>query len=71
MLADGNMSSVVFSTWRMMLDVVELSLNEANIKFLRFDGKVPKKDRKGIIDKFRKDPSFKVLLLTLTCGAVG
>ncbi|KAI3324876.1 SNF2 family N-terminal domain-containing protein [Xylariaceae sp. AK1471] len=66
-----DVKSVVFSTWRMTLDVIELGLKEARIEYLRFDGKVPQKERKGIIDRFRKDPAVKVLLLTLTCGAVG
>ncbi|KAI0183059.1 SNF2 family N-terminal domain-containing protein [Xylaria flabelliformis] len=63
--------SVVFSTWRMTLDIVEQGLKQAGIGHLRFDGKVPQKERKGIIDRFRKDPTIQVLLLTLTCGAVG
>ncbi|KAJ8119824.1 hypothetical protein ONZ43_g3312 [Nemania bipapillata] len=66
-----DVKSVVFSAWRMTLDVVEKGLKEAQIGHLRFDGKVPQKERKGIIDRFRKDPTIKVLLLTLTCGAVG
>ncbi|KAI0466179.1 SNF2 family N-terminal domain-containing protein [Xylaria cf. heliscus] len=67
----ADVKSIVFSTWRMTLDVVEQGLKQAGIGHLRFDGKVPPKERKGIIDKFRKDPTVKVLLLTLTCGAVG
>lgn len=55
----------------MTLDVVEQGLKQEGIGHLRFDGKVPQKERKGIIDRFRKDPAVKVLLLTLTCGAVG
>ncbi|TGJ82686.1 hypothetical protein E0Z10_g6083 [Xylaria hypoxylon] len=67
----ADVKSVVFSTWRMTLDVVEQGLKQTGINHLRFDGKVPQKERKGIIDRFRKDPAVKVLLLTLTCGAVG
>ncbi|KAI0876954.1 SNF2 family N-terminal domain-containing protein [Hypoxylon argillaceum] len=66
-----DVKSIVFSTWRTTLDVVEKGLKQAQIETLRFDGKVPQKERKGIIDRFRKDPTVKVLLLTLTCGAVG
>ena len=62
---------MVFSTWRMTLDIVEYALNQANIGLLRFDGKVPQKERQVVIDKFRSDPSIRVLLLTLSCGAVG
>lgn len=38
---------------------------------VRFDGKVPQKERQSVIDRFRKDPSIRVMLLTLSCGAVG
>jgi len=55
----------------MTLDIVEYALNQANIGLLRFDGKVPQKERQVVIDKFRSDPSIRVLLLTLSCGAVG
>ena len=57
--------------WRMTLDVVEAGLNQASISCLRFDGKVPQKDRQGIVSRFRSDPTIKVLLVTLSCGAVG
>ncbi|KPM37325.1 hypothetical protein AK830_g9236 [Neonectria ditissima] len=67
----SHVKSIVFSTWRTTLDVLEVGLNEASITTLRFDGKVPQKDRKNVIDRFRKDPSVRVLLLTLSCGAVG
>ncbi|QKX62057.1 uncharacterized protein TRUGW13939_09213 [Talaromyces rugulosus] len=66
-----NTKSVVFSTWRMTLDVVESGLEKAKIQFLRYDGKVPQKERHHILDRFRRDPSISVLLLTLSCGAVG
>lgn len=62
---------IVFSTWRMTLDLVEAGLRQASISCLRFDGKVPQRDRQGVVDKFRQDPSIKVLLLTPSCGAVG
>lgn len=64
-------SSVVFSTWRTTLDVVETGLRAAAIPFVRFDGKVPQKDRQAVIDRFRTDPSIKVVMLTLACGATG
>ncbi|KAM5354529.1 hypothetical protein ACJ41O_001176 [Fusarium nematophilum] len=62
---------VVFSTWKMTLNVVEAGLRQASIPALRFDGSVPQKDRQGVIDRFRTDPTIRVLLLTLSCGAVG
>jgi len=55
----------------MTLDVIEAGLKASHIRYLRFDGKVSQKDRQGIIDRFRTDPSVKVMILTLSCGAVG
>jgi len=55
----------------MTLDVVEAGLKQAHINYLRFDGKVSQKNRQAILEKFRKDPTIKVMILTLSCGAVG
>lgn len=62
---------VVFSTWRTTLDVVEAGFNQTGISALRFDGKVPHKDRQGVVERFRNDRSVRVVLLTLACGAAG
>ncbi|OPB38875.1 alpha-1,6-mannosyltransferase subunit [Trichoderma guizhouense] len=62
---------VVFSTWRLTLDVIEAGLDQASIPSIRFDGKVPQKDRQSVIEKFKRDPNLRVMLLTLSCGAVG
>ncbi|RGP69067.1 alpha-1,6-mannosyltransferase subunit [Fusarium longipes] len=62
---------IVFSTWRLTLDLVETGLNQSSIPSVRFDGKVPQKDRQHVVDRFRQDPSVRVMLLTLSCGAAG
>ncbi|TDZ16658.1 DNA repair protein RAD5A [Colletotrichum orbiculare MAFF 240422] len=66
-----DIKSVVFSTWTMTLDIIEVGLKQADISVLRYDGKVPQKERQKVIDRFRNDQSVRVLLLTLSCGAVG
>ena len=63
--------SIVFSTWRLTLDLVEAGLNQSSIPSVRFDGKVAQKDRQDIVERFRHDPSVRVMLLTLSCGAAG
>jgi SNF2 family DNA or RNA helicase len=63
--------SVVFSSWRLTLDVVEAGLNEAGICNVRFDGRVSHAQRQPVLEKFRMDPQVNVLLITLQCGAVG
>lgn len=55
----------------MTLNLVEMGLKEAGIKYVRFDGKVRQQDRQAVIERFRKDPTVSVFLLTLSCGAVG
>ncbi|CEJ82945.1 hypothetical protein VHEMI02983 [[Torrubiella] hemipterigena] len=62
---------IVFSTWRLTLDLITSGLNAASIQSIRFDGKVAQKDRHTVLKKFRSDPSIQVMLLTLSCGAVG
>lgn len=63
--------SVVFSSWRMTLDLVEIGLDQAGIRHVRFDGKVNQKQRSKVLKDFKTDPTVKVFLLTLSCGAVG
>ncbi|KAK1479163.1 WD domain-containing protein [Colletotrichum tamarilloi] len=67
----NDVKCVVFSTWTMTLDIIEVGLKQAGISVLRYDGKVPQRERQKVIDRFRDDPSLRVLLLTLSCGAVG
>lgn len=62
---------VIFSTWRMTLKIVEAGLKQSSISSVRFDGNVPQKSRQNVVDKFRNDPSVRVMLLTLSCGAAG
>lgn len=65
------LNSVVFSSWRTTLEIIELGLKQTGIPCLRFDGKVAQKDRHAVVERFRKDPTIRVLLLTISCGAVG
>ncbi|RMJ17029.1 hypothetical protein CDV36_003298 [Fusarium kuroshium] len=62
----GSEKCIVFSTWRLTLDMVEAGLEQASIPSVRFDGKVPQNERQDIVERFRADPSVRVMLLTLT-----
>ncbi|KAF4465801.1 alpha- -mannosyltransferase [Fusarium albosuccineum] len=62
---------IIFSTWRLTLDIIEAGLKQASLGSVRFDGKVPQKERQVVVDRFRTDPSIRVMLLTLSCGAAG
>lgn len=54
-----------------MLNVAEAGLEQAGIQCLRFDGKMRQKGRYRILQELDASPSLRVLLLTLSCGAVG
>jgi hypothetical protein len=66
-----NFSSVVFSFWTSTLDIVELALDRSFIRCARIDGKLNMKKRISVFEKFRDDNNVAVLLLSLSCGAVG
>ncbi|KAI1669943.1 SNF2 family N-terminal domain containing protein [Pyrenophora tritici-repentis] len=66
-----DVKSIVFSTWRLTLDIVETALEQSHIRSVRFDGKVLQSQRQPVLDEFRSRPDVRVILLTLQCGAVG
>jgi len=66
-----NFYSVVFSFWTATLDIVELALDRSSIRYARVDGKLNMKKRISAFEKFRDDINVAVLLLSLSCGAVG
>ncbi|KAI8626352.1 hypothetical protein F5Y19DRAFT_447177 [Xylariaceae sp. FL1651] len=67
----SDVKCIVFSTWRLTLDLITRGLRDEGIPNIRFDGKVPQKDRHSVISAFNSDPTLRVMLLTLSCGAVG
>lgn len=62
---------IVFSTWRMTLDIIEAALEQAQIRSVRFDGKVAQTQRQPVLNEFKSNPNVRIILLTLECGAVG
>lgn len=63
--------SVVFSYWTTSLDLVERAIKEANIGYVRFDGGVSSKNRELALHRLHHDLSVRVILITVSCGAVG
>jgi SWI/SNF-related matrix-associated actin-dependent regulator of chromatin subfamily A3 len=68
---DLTIDSLVFSFWTTTLDLIEIGLNEAKISFVRFDGRKSQSSRLQAMTQFRTDPTIRVMLLTLSCGATG
>lgn len=62
---------MVFSYWTFTLDLIEILLREAGIKFTRIDGKLSGDQREKAIHEFDKDESVKAILVSITCGGTG
>ncbi|KAI4859476.1 SNF2 family N-terminal domain-containing protein [Hypoxylon rubiginosum] len=67
---DPQEKSIVFSAWIRSLDAVASLFTEHDITFRRVDGGILHAKRKKMLSEFR-DPSVRVLLITLGTGAVG
>ncbi|KAH7043240.1 P-loop containing nucleoside triphosphate hydrolase protein, partial [Macrophomina phaseolina] len=47
------------------------AFEETNIKSVPFDGHVPSRNREVVLQVLKQDPSVQVILITISCGAVG
>ncbi|KAI9805968.1 MAG: hypothetical protein M1825_000582 [Sarcosagium campestre] len=63
--------SVVFSGWTSHLDLIEIALNNAGIRYTRLDGKMNRLSRTAALDKFRDDDSIPVILVSVAAGGLG
>lgn len=69
--SNTNQKHVIFSAWTSSLDMVERGLDRIGVGFVRIDGKVATKRRGPIIERFRNQTSVRVILKTISCGALG
>ena len=74
-ISDRNGSRcLIFGQFTNSLDIVEellLKRHMPSVEYLRLDGRVPASKRSGIVDKFNRDDSIKILLLTTKIGGLG
>ena len=63
--------ALVFSQSQATLNVVEACIREANIKFVRIDGKVNVDERDRRVTQFRSNADIPVMLLTARVGGLG
>ncbi|KAL9131595.1 MAG: hypothetical protein Q9217_000483 [Psora testacea] len=63
--------SVVFSGWTAYLDLIQIALEDNDIKFARLDGKMSRKSRNASLDAFKDDPEVCVILISITAGGLG
>jgi SNF2 family DNA or RNA helicase len=62
---------IIFAHHLELLDAIDDLLRQKGVGFMRIDGGTPVKDRSGLVDKFQRNPSCRVALLSLTCGSTG
>lgn len=65
------MASVVFSFWKSTLDLAAAALAEEGFTCLQIDGKTPTVQRSVTLKHFSDLKTEAVLLMSLSCGAVG
>ncbi|KAH6569981.1 hypothetical protein BASA60_008004 [Batrachochytrium salamandrivorans] len=69
--SDQSIKSVVFSQWTSMLGLVEVSLKQHNITFVRMDGSLSQRAREKVLNSFNTDKDTTILLATLRSTGVG
>ena len=63
--------TLVFSLWTSFLDLVEIPIERARIKFTRYDGSMTPSGREAAVKSFMEDPGVRVMLVSLTAGNAG
>lgn len=63
--------TLVFSLWTSFLDLVEIPIERAGIRFTRYDGSMTPMGREAAVKSFMEDPHVNVMLVSLTAGNAG
>jgi len=68
-LLAGGHRILIFSCWTTLLDLLGCLLEQMSLGFLRMDGSTAVTERQSLIDKFNRDSSIPIFLLsTKACG---
>ena len=62
---------LLFSQFKLMLDVLEVFLKGEGYKYLRIDGSTPVEERQTLIDEYTDNDDIFIFLLTTRAGGVG
>jgi SNF2 family DNA or RNA helicase len=68
-LLENKKKVLVFSFFSSMLDLVEIKMQERNIRTVKITGET--KDRKSKVDAFQTDDDIQVFLISLKAGGTG
>lgn len=70
-LIDRGHRVLIFSQMTRILDILEEYLETKGLSWCRIDGAIKQSDRQADIDRFNKDTSVKVFLLSTRAGGLG
>ena len=62
---------LLFSQWTKLLDLLEVLMEDLDMKYLRLDGSTPVRTRQNMVDQFNSDDSIPVFLLATKAGGLG
>lgn len=68
-VAASGQKAIIFSQWVRCLDRLKEQL--ARFGTLEYHGRIPSKQRDGVLDQFRNDPDKHVILMSYGAGSVG
>jgi SNF2 family DNA or RNA helicase len=68
-VAASGKKAIVFSQWVNSIDKMKPAL--ARFNPLEYHGRIPHKQRDGVIDQFKNDPNCSVILMSYGAGSVG
>ena len=68
-IAASGKKAIVFSQWVKTLSQIKSRL--AHLNPMEYHGKVPSRQREGVIEQFRNDPNSHVILMSYGAGSVG
>lgn len=69
--SDKTAKGIVFSQFTAMLDLIEFRLKRAGISCVKFTGSMPLQARTNALHAFNKDPTMKLILISLKAGGEG
>lgn len=62
---------LIFSQWKICMDLLGCLMESLNLEFLRLDGSTKISERQELIDRFNEDASIPVFLLSTRAGGMG
>jgi hypothetical protein len=70
-LQDEGHRILIFSQWTKMLDILGALMEDMGLEFLRLDGSTPVRERQKLIDRFEKDRTIPIFILSTKAGGLG